>query len=84
MLVFFLIFFLINTQKPSAMKNRQKLDSKNKAELIQIALRILKEKEPSLAIDFHDFESTKAIQASYDPMPTPERIEDLDILTEIK
>jgi len=29
-------------------------------------------------------EQKPAIQASYDPMPTPKRIEDLDILTEIK
>lgn len=35
-----------------------KLNSKNKAELIQIALGILKEKEPSLAIDLDDFEGT--------------------------
>jgi len=39
---------LMNDQKPSAMTNRQELDSKNKTELIQIALEILKKKQPSL------------------------------------
>lgn len=50
--------FLVNAQKPSEMNNRTELDSKNKQELIQIGLDILKEKQPSLVINPDDFEST--------------------------
>lgn len=38
--------------------NMEHLKSKNKYELIKIALEIIKEKQPSVAIDFDDFEGT--------------------------
>jgi len=50
--------FLMNAQKTSAMTNRHELDSKYKAELIQTAVAILKEKHPCVIIDSDDFEST--------------------------
>jgi hypothetical protein len=58
MLILLFNVFLMNAQKTSAMKNREELDLKNKTELIQIALEILKEKQPSVVINSDDFEST--------------------------
>lgn len=46
----------MNAQQPSEMTNRQELDSKNKAELIQTALEILKKKQPSVIINADDLE----------------------------
>ena len=57
-LLLFFNVFLMNAQKPLAMTNREELGAKNKAELIQIGLKILKEKQPSLIINSDDFETT--------------------------
>lgn len=57
-MILFLNVFLVNAQQPSEMKNRTELNSKNKQELIETALEILKEKEPSVVINADDFEIT--------------------------
>jgi len=56
-LLLFNVFF-INAQKSQVMTDRKNLDQKNKAELIQIGLEIIKKKQPSLVIDYDDFEIT--------------------------
>lgn len=54
------LFFstVICLAQPSTKYTMQQLKSKSKTELIELALEILKQKQPSLVIDADDFEST--------------------------
>lgn len=57
-LILFLNVFSVNAQQPSEMNNRTELYSKNKQQLIETALEIMKEKQPSVIINADDFEVT--------------------------
>ena len=50
--------FSINAQKTSEMENRNELESQSKIKLIQVAIDILKEKQPFLVITPDEYEST--------------------------
>jgi hypothetical protein len=57
-LIIFLNVLSVNAQQLSEMKNREELSLKNKQELIETALEILKEKQPLIVIDLTEYEAS--------------------------